>query len=87
MISHHAPPLEELPILGLQGCIIALLLHVGVSEPVFYLANRWFHSGSLFTHYHSIQHASPVPTPMTGKRQRQHNTVATAPFPDTFNGH
>ncbi|CAL9749056.1 unnamed protein product [Musa acuminata subsp. burmannicoides] len=65
MISHHAPPLEELPILGLQGCIIALLLHVGVSEPVFYLANRWFHSGSLFTHYHSIQHASPVPTPMT----------------------
>ncbi|XP_065000184.1 very-long-chain aldehyde decarbonylase GL1-2-like [Musa acuminata AAA Group] len=65
MISHHAPRLEELPILGLQGCIIALLLHVGVSEPVFYLANRWFHSGSLFTHYHSIQHASPVPTPMT----------------------
>ncbi|KAJ8500047.1 hypothetical protein OPV22_010599 [Ensete ventricosum] len=65
IISHHAPPLEDLPILGLKGCIIALLLHVGVSEPVFYLANRCFHGGSLFTHYHSIQHASPVPTPMT----------------------
>ncbi|CAL9110508.1 unnamed protein product [Musa textilis] len=61
----RAPSLEELPLLQLKGCVIALVLHVGVSEPLFYMAHRCFHSGYLFTHYHSIHHSSPVPQPFT----------------------
>ncbi|THU57185.1 hypothetical protein C4D60_Mb03t00840 [Musa balbisiana] len=62
----RAPSFEELPLLQLKGCVIALVLHVGVSEPLFYMAHRCFHRGYLFTHYHSIHHSSPVPQPITG---------------------
>ncbi|RRT41058.1 hypothetical protein B296_00042459 [Ensete ventricosum] len=62
----RAPSLEEMPLLQLKGCVIALVLHVVVSEPLFYMAHRCFHRGYLFTHYHSIHHSSPVPQPITG---------------------
>ncbi|KAJ8501302.1 hypothetical protein OPV22_011854 [Ensete ventricosum] len=61
----RAPSLEEMPLLELKGCVIALVLHVVVSEPLFYMAHRCFHRGYLFTHYHSIHHSSPVPQPIT----------------------
>ncbi|CAL9181265.1 unnamed protein product, partial [Musa hybrid cultivar] len=61
----RAPSFEDLPLLQLKGCVIALVLHVGVSEPLFYMAHRCFHRGYLFTHYHSIHHSSPVPQPIT----------------------
>lgn len=66
MVLYAAPSLEELPLLQLKGCIVALLLHVGVSEPLFYVAHRCFHRGYLYAHYHSIHHSSPVPQSLTG---------------------
>ncbi|XP_064948514.1 very-long-chain aldehyde decarbonylase GL1-2-like [Musa acuminata AAA Group] len=65
MVLYAAPSLEELPLLQLKGCIVALLLHVGVSEPLFYVAHRCFHRGYLYAHYHSIHHSSPVPQSLT----------------------
>ncbi|WOK98266.1 protein ECERIFERUM 3-like [Canna indica] len=60
-------PGDHLPLLlQLKGVITALVLHVVVSEPVFYLAHRClFHGDYLFSHYHSIHHSSNVPQPMT----------------------
>ncbi|KAG1327517.1 hypothetical protein COCNU_01G014510 [Cocos nucifera] len=40
------PSLRDLPFWDLRGCIVALLFHVGVSEPLFY----WVHR------YHSLHH-------------------------------
>ncbi|PKA65459.1 Protein ECERIFERUM 3 [Apostasia shenzhenica] len=59
------PSLRALPPWDLKGFFIALLLHVGISEPLYYLAHRAFHSGELFRHYHSLHHSSPVPSPFT----------------------
>ncbi|RRT58894.1 hypothetical protein B296_00046248 [Ensete ventricosum] len=65
MALYAAPSLKELPLVQLKGCIVALLVHVGVSEPLFYVAHRCFHRGYLYAHFHSIHHSSPVPQPMT----------------------
>ncbi|XP_020109576.1 protein ECERIFERUM 3-like [Ananas comosus] len=65
MAFNSAPSLKDLPLLDLKGCLIALLLHVALSEPVFYWVHRCFHKGYLFTNYHSLHHSSPVPQPYT----------------------
>ncbi|XP_074587234.1 very-long-chain aldehyde decarbonylase GL1-2-like [Curcuma longa] len=59
------PGSEGIPVVQSKGWLIALLVHVLVSEPVFYLVHRSFHGDYLFSHYHSIHHSSLVPQPMT----------------------
>ncbi|KAK7265329.1 hypothetical protein RJT34_32948 [Clitoria ternatea] len=59
------PFLQHLPPWNLKGLIVALILHVGVSEPVYYWVHRRFHGDYLFTNYHSLHHSSPVPVPFT----------------------
>lgn len=66
MAFHLFPSLRELPSWDLKGFFIALLLHAAVSEPLFYWSHRAFHSGQLFSNYHSVHHSSPVPSSLTG---------------------
>lgn len=50
-----------------KGLIAALVLHMLVSEPLYYWIHRLLHSNThLFNAYHSGHHASPVPQPFTG---------------------
>jgi len=44
-----------------------MILHVGVSEPLYYWVHKKFHGDYLFKNYHSLHHSSPVPTPLTGE--------------------
>ncbi|XP_050219559.1 very-long-chain aldehyde decarbonylase CER3 [Mercurialis annua] len=57
---------ENVPFWNSKGLIAILLLHIGVSEPLYYWVHRYFHGGYLFSHYHSIHHSSPVLHPFTG---------------------
>ncbi|XP_039120343.1 very-long-chain aldehyde decarbonylase GL1-1-like [Dioscorea cayenensis subsp. rotundata] len=57
--------IREFPKFNLLGCFIALLLHVMVTEPLFYFFHRLFHKGSLFTNYHSLHHSTLVPQAFT----------------------
>ncbi|KAK6235964.1 hypothetical protein SCA6_011301 [Theobroma cacao] len=59
------PSLDGLPLWNSKGFIALFLLHVTISEPVYYWAHRVFHESYLFTHYHSLHHSSPVPHPFT----------------------
>lgn len=46
--------------------VIATLLHVLVSEPVYYWVHRWLlHGNYFFTNYHSFHHSSSVIQPTT----------------------
>ncbi|KAI4335487.1 hypothetical protein L6164_014127 [Bauhinia variegata] len=59
------PVLQNLPLWSTKGVIAALILHVAVSEPLYYWAHRKFHGDYLFRHYHSLHHSSPVPQSFT----------------------
>ncbi|XP_062078543.1 very-long-chain aldehyde decarbonylase CER3 isoform X2 [Humulus lupulus] len=59
------PFLQSLPLWDSKGLITVLLLHIGISEPLFYWVHRCFHKDYLFTNYHSLHHSSPVPQPFT----------------------
>ncbi|WOK92125.1 protein ECERIFERUM 3-like [Canna indica] len=66
LACYVSPALQHLPGWDVRGCLVALLFHVGVSEPVFYWVHRALHRSSyLFTHYHSLHHSSPVPQSFT----------------------
>ncbi|KAF3452866.1 hypothetical protein FNV43_RR03299 [Rhamnella rubrinervis] len=56
---------ETLPLWNAKGLITLLILHIGVSEPLYYWVHRSFHGNYLFTNYHSLHHSSPVPQPFT----------------------
>ncbi|CAN1329588.1 Very-long-chain aldehyde decarbonylase CER3 [Linum perenne] len=61
------PTLLEIPIWNTKGLASIWILHVGISEPVYYWVHRCFHgSSSLFNGYHSLHHSSPVLHPYTG---------------------
>ncbi|RAL44137.1 hypothetical protein DM860_016383 [Cuscuta australis] len=56
----------NLPRWDMGGVMAAVLLHVFVSEPLYYFLHKCFHANNyLFTHYHSLHHSSPVPHPFT----------------------
>ena len=62
------PSLQNLPLWNLKGLITVIILHVGVSEPLYYFVHRFLHRVDfLFQNYHSLHHSSPVPHPFTGK--------------------
>ncbi|KAK8661027.1 hypothetical protein V6N13_051929 [Hibiscus sabdariffa] len=59
------PSLASLPLWNPKGFVTLLLLHVSVSEPLYYWAHRFLHESYLFTHYHLLHHSSPVLHPYT----------------------
>ncbi|WJX96725.1 Very-long-chain aldehyde decarbonylase cer3 [Trifolium repens] len=65
IVCYIFPFLQHLPLWNVKGLIVALILHVGVSEPLYYLVHKKFHEDYLFTNYHSLHHSSHVPTPLT----------------------
>ncbi|KAI3996586.1 hypothetical protein MKX01_009418 [Papaver californicum] len=66
MAYYTFPFLWNLPLWNSKGIIFALLLHVGVSEPLYYWIHRFvLHNDFMFKNYHSIHHASPVPQSFT----------------------
>ncbi|GAA0158703.1 oxidase [Lithospermum erythrorhizon] len=55
------PFLSNLPIWDIRGCICCIVLHMAVSEPLYYWLHRWLHSPHLFQQYHWLYHSSKVP--------------------------
>lgn len=66
MAYYIFPCFQNLPIWNTKGFIALLILHVIFTEPVYYFLHRHFHNGFLFSHYHSLHHASQVTQPTTG---------------------
>ncbi|KAJ4709436.1 protein ECERIFERUM 3-like [Melia azedarach] len=62
LVYYSFPSFQNLPLWNTKGFITLLILHVTVSEPLYYFLHRYFHKNHyLFTHYHSLHHSSPVP--------------------------
>uniref|UniRef100_A0A1D1YIC5 aldehyde oxygenase (deformylating) n=1 Tax=Anthurium amnicola TaxID=1678845 RepID=A0A1D1YIC5_9ARAE len=59
------PSMGELPVWNARGFVVAAVLHMVVSEALFYLAHRLFHTGYLFKNYHSLHHSTAVPQSFT----------------------
>ncbi|KAL3532934.1 hypothetical protein ACH5RR_006455 [Cinchona calisaya] len=59
------PFLANLPFWNTRGFIAVVLLHVAISEPLYYVTHKYFHGDYLFANYHSLHHSSPVPQPFT----------------------
>ncbi|KAL0464012.1 UNVERIFIED_CONTAM: Very-long-chain aldehyde decarbonylase CER3 [Sesamum latifolium] len=60
------PALANLPIWDIRGVICCLMLHMGISEPLYYWLHRLLHSSSLFQQYHWL-HSSKVLHPYTAE--------------------
>jgi hypothetical protein len=74
-----APGLDHIRMWDPRGLAIALLLHVGFSEPVFYWAHRALHRAPLFGQYHAAHHSTPVTHPLTGTYAYDTTAVYVAP--------
>ncbi|XP_011082697.1 protein ECERIFERUM 3 [Sesamum indicum] len=61
------PALANLPIWDIRGVICCLMLHMGISEPLYYWLHRLLHSSSLFEQYHWLHHSSKVLHPYTAE--------------------
>ncbi|KAG8388191.1 hypothetical protein BUALT_Bualt02G0100100 [Buddleja alternifolia] len=59
------PSLANLPILDIRGILCCLILHIGISEPMYYWIHRLLHSSTLFHQYHWLHHSSNVLNPFT----------------------
>lgn len=59
------PSLSNLPLWDWRGALCCLALHIGVSEPLYYLLHRLLHSPELFSQYHWLHHSSKVLHPFT----------------------
>ncbi|KAI3811370.1 hypothetical protein L1987_21091 [Smallanthus sonchifolius] len=55
----------HLPVWETKGLIAIVVIHVLVSEPLYYWVHRFLHGNYLFTPYHSFHHSSAVPQPVT----------------------
>ncbi|KAK4392666.1 Very-long-chain aldehyde decarbonylase CER3 [Sesamum angolense] len=66
-VLYMFPTFETLPLWNKKGITAAIVLHVAISEPLFYSIHKFFHGNYLFTHYHSLHHSSAVPQAFTGE--------------------
>ncbi|KAM0026161.1 putative fatty acid hydroxylase, NAD(P)-binding domain superfamily [Helianthus debilis subsp. tardiflorus] len=55
----------NLPVWETKGLVTIVVMHVLVSEPLYYWVHRFLHGNYLFTPYHSLHHSSTVPQPVT----------------------
>ncbi|XP_051120715.1 very-long-chain aldehyde decarbonylase CER3 [Andrographis paniculata] len=60
-----SPSNQAIPLWNIKGNMVAILLHITASEPLFYYIHKCFHGSYLFSHYHHLHHSSPVPQPFT----------------------
>ncbi|KAL1554081.1 Very-long-chain aldehyde decarbonylase cer3 [Salvia divinorum] len=58
-------PLSDFPIFDSRGFLWCLILHIGISEPLYYWLHRLLHSPASFQHYHWLHHSSRVLHPFT----------------------
>ncbi|GKV22300.1 hypothetical protein SLEP1_g32182 [Rubroshorea leprosula] len=58
-------PFHDIPVWNTEGLLLLPLLHVTISEPLFYWVHRCLHGNYFFTRYHSLHHSSPVLHPFT----------------------
>ncbi|KAL6189160.1 hypothetical protein ACLB2K_040550 [Fragaria x ananassa] len=65
MACYLVPYLQDLPVWNPKGLITCMVLHVGVSEPLYYWVHRRFHANDFYQNYHSLHHSSSVPQPLT----------------------
>ncbi|KAK4479442.1 hypothetical protein RD792_014956 [Penstemon davidsonii] len=57
---------SSLPLWNRNGVTAAVVLHIAISEPLYYIIHKCFHGNYyLFSHYHSLHHSSDVPQPYT----------------------
>lgn len=54
------PFLASLPLWDTRGVIWCLIIHAGLSEPLYYWTHRLMHTPQLFTRYHFFHHTSSV---------------------------
>lgn len=59
------PFISLVPLWDSRGLIVAMILHMALSEPIYYWVHKHFHGKHLFKHYHSIHHSSLLPQPYT----------------------
>ena len=59
------PSLANLPLWDVRGFISCLILHIGISEPLYYWMHRLLHSPHLFPLYHWQHHESKITHPFT----------------------
>lgn len=59
------PFIGNLPLWDWRGAVTAMILHMGVSEPLYYFIHKSLHHDYLFTNYHSLHHSSKVPQSFT----------------------
>ncbi|KAK4488908.1 hypothetical protein RD792_004698 [Penstemon davidsonii] len=59
------PSLANLPMWDTRGVLCCLVLHIGISEPLYYWIHRLLHSSTLFQQYHWLHHSSKVINPFT----------------------
>ncbi|KAF3794253.1 ECERIFERUM 3 protein [Nymphaea thermarum] len=52
--------MDSLPLFNFRGYIYALILHMGLTESLYYCIHRTFHSDYFFQNYHSLHHLSVV---------------------------
>ncbi|KAL8208681.1 hypothetical protein R6Q57_008093 [Mikania cordata] len=55
----------SLPVWETRGVVAIVVIHVFVSEPIYYWVHRFLHGNYLFAPYHSFHHSSAVPQPVT----------------------
>ncbi|CAN4094680.1 unnamed protein product [Withania somnifera] len=59
------PNLVNLPIWKLSSFMVITILHIVLSEPLYYYLHKCFHASYLLRHYHSLHHSSIIPQPFT----------------------
>ncbi|PIN03662.1 hypothetical protein CDL12_23813 [Handroanthus impetiginosus] len=59
------PFLGNLPMWDMRGILCCLILHLGISEPLYYWLHRLLHLPTLFEKYHWLHHSSKVTNPFT----------------------
>ncbi|XP_009798188.1 very-long-chain aldehyde decarbonylase CER3-like [Nicotiana sylvestris] len=65
LACYMLPNLVNLPIWDLSGLVVITILHIVISEPLYYCLHKCFHGNYLFSHYHSLHHSSAIPQPFT----------------------
>lgn len=67
LLIYMFPTIGKHPLWNKNGIITTILLHIAISEPIFYSIHKSFHGEYLFSNYHSLHHSSTVPQAYTGK--------------------
>uniref|UniRef100_A0A1S4DFV9 Protein ECERIFERUM 3 n=1 Tax=Nicotiana tabacum TaxID=4097 RepID=A0A1S4DFV9_TOBAC len=65
IVFYMLKDLINIPLWDFKGFLAVAILHIAISEPLYYFLHKKFHGSYLFNHYHSLHHSSPVLQPFT----------------------